>query len=200
MRTPNVQRMQETLNYIKDHYKKTGRIPSFRTIKTEQGYKSMNTLSHDIERLKDAGSLIVDKEGRIHLPMSMKERKQTATVVGGIRCGSPTEATEEMPETVELPVLLFGEALNRVVMKAEGDSMIGLGIHDGDWLIVKKQPVAHEGEIVAAMLSGGEYTCKTLRKDSDGYFLEAANPDYAPIRPDDEWFIYGVVQQVIHKV
>ena len=200
MRTPNAQRMQETLNYIKDHHKKTGRIPSFRTIKAEQGYKSMNTLSHDIERLKDAGSLIVDKEGRIHLPMSDAERRQIATVVGGIRCGSPTEATEETPETVELPVILFGSALNRVVMKAEGDSMIGLGIHDGDWLVVKKQPVAREGEIVAAMLSGGEYTCKTLRKDDDGFYLEAANPDYAPIRPDDDWFIYGVVQQVIHKV
>ena len=200
MRTPNVQRMQETLNYIKDQHKKTGRIPSFRTIKAEQGYKSMNTLSHDIERLKDAGALIVDKEGRIHLPMSMKERKQTATVVGGIRCGTPTEATEEMPETVELPVALFGEDLNRVVMKAEGDSMVGLGIHDGDWLIVKKQPVARAGQIVAAMFAGGDFTCKTLRKDEEGFYLEAANADFGDIRPDEDWFIYGVVQQVIHKV
>lgn len=199
MRTPNLQRMQDTLKYIADYHETNDRMPSFRTIKDARGYKSMNTLFADIERLKEAGSLIVDKENRLRLP-SEKSRRRSATLVGGIRCGMPTDATVEDPETVELPTVLFGEDLNRVIMKAEGDSMIGLGIHDGDWLIVKRQPTANVGDIVAAMLSCGEYTCKIFQRDEEGYYLEAANPEYKPIRPSEDWFIYGIVQHVIHKV
>ena len=200
MRKPNTQRMQDTLKYIIDYHEANDRMPSFRTIKDACNYKSMNTLFADIERLKEQHALTVDTENRLRLPMSEKSRRRSATLVGGIRCGTPTDATVEDPETVELPEVLFGEDLNRVIMKAEGDSMIGLGIHDGDWLIVKKQPTANVGDVVAAMLSCGEYTCKIFRKDEEGYYLEAANPDYKPIRPSEDWFLYGVVQHVIHKV
>ena len=141
MRKPNTQRMEETLKYITEYNETNDRMPSFRTIKDACSYKSMNTLFADIERLKEAGSLIVDKENRLRLPLSEKSRRRSATMVGGIRCGTPSDATVEDSETVELPAVLFGEDLNRVIMKAEGDSMIGLGIHDGDWLIVYLQDI-----------------------------------------------------------
>lgn len=200
MRKPNTERMLATLEFIKEYKRNLDRMPSFRLMKSELHYSSMNTLVADIDRLVEQNALIKDKDGRLNLPKNEVCRKRSATLVGGIRCGAPTDATEEEPETVELPVALFGEDVNRVIMKAEGDSMIGLGIHDGDWLIVKKQPTANEGETIAAMLAGGEFTCKILRQDEDGYYLEAANPDYGPIRPTDDWFIYGVVQQVVHKI
>lgn len=199
MRKPNTDRMSSTLKYITDYKRDHDIIPSYRTIKEALGYKSMNTLVADIDRLKEMNALVV-RDNKLCLPRSEPSRKRSATMVGGIRCGAPTDATVEDPETVELPAVLFGEDLNRVIMRAEGDSMIDLGIHDGDWLIVKKQPTAAVGDIVAAMLSCGEYTCKIFQKDEEGYYLEAANPEYKPIRPSEDWFIYGVVQHVIHKV
>lgn len=200
VRTRDNGRMDKTAAFIEDYERKYDRIPSYRTILKECGYGSMTTLYSDIKRLKEADILGVDELGRLRLSRREGIKKLTAMVVGGIRCGTPTDPTEDTQETVELPPVLFGEDYNRVIMKAEGDSMTGKGIYDGDWLIVKKQPTANVGDVVAAMMANGEYTCKTLRHDEKGYYLEAANPDYTLIRPTEDWFIYGVVQQVIHKV
>lgn len=200
MRTPNLKRTYETLQYIIDYQQKNGKMPSFRTIKIDCKYTSMNTLAADIDRLKKRNELIVDKDNNLHLPLSKEVRKQIATLVNEIRRGAETDEANNKPVVIELPAALFGEELNRVILKANDNDMSSIGIFNGDWLIVKKEPIAHEGDVIIAYFSNGDYTCKRLCKNDDGFYLESTNPDSEPIMPTDDWFIYGVVKHVIHKL
>lgn len=199
MRTPNLKRTYETLQYIRDYEQKHGKMPSYRAIKDDCNYTSMNTLAADIDRLKKRNELIVDKDNNLHLPLSKEVRKQIATLVKEIRRGTETDETNE-PVVIELPAALFGEELNRVVLKAKDKDMSSIGIFDGDWLIVKKEPIANEGDVIIAFFSNGDYTCKRLCKNDEGFYLESANPDSEPIMSTEDWFIYGVVKHVIHKL
>jgi repressor LexA len=118
-------------------------------------------------------------------------------VVGRIAAGGPILAEQLVEDVFPLPRQLVG-AGELFLLKVVGDSMIDAAICDGDWVVVRRQPVAENGEIVAAMLDG-EATVKTLKRSDGHVWLLPQNPSYAPI-PGDEAQVLGRVVSVLRSL
>lgn len=122
-------------------------------------------------------------------------------LVGRIAAGVPILAEEMIEDTFWLPRKLVG-AGTLFILKITGDSMTGASIVDGDMVVVRKQPVAENGEIVAAAVIDGieaEATVKTLRRSDGHVWLVPHNPAYTPI-PGDKATILGRVVAVLRRV
>ena len=112
-------------------------------------------------------------------------------VVGRIAAGGPILAEQVVEDVFPLPRQLVGEG-ELFLLKVAGDSMIEAAICDGDWVVVRRQPVAENGEIVAAMIDG-EATVKTLKRVDGHVWLLPHNPAYAPIDGDGATVLGRVV-------
>ena len=118
-------------------------------------------------------------------------------VVGRIAAGGPILAEQVVEDVFPLPRQLVGDG-DLFLLKVVGDSMIDAAICDGDWVVVRRQPVAENGEIVAAMIDG-EATVKTLKRIDGHVWLMPHNPAYSPI-PGDESTILGRVVSVLRSL
>jgi repressor LexA len=118
-------------------------------------------------------------------------------MVGRIAAGGPILAEQMIEDVFPLPKALVGDG-TLFLLRVSGDSMIDAAISDGDWVVVRQQPAAENGEIVAAMIDG-EATVKTLRRRDGKVWLLPHNPAYAPI-PGDDATILGKVVTVLRKV
>ena len=118
-------------------------------------------------------------------------------VVGRIAAGGPILAEQMIEDVFPLPKSLVGEG-TLFMLKVVGDSMIDAAIADGDWVVVRQQPDAENGEIVAAMIDG-EATVKTLQRRDGKVWLLPHNPAYSPI-DGSEATILGRVVSVVRKV
>jgi len=118
-------------------------------------------------------------------------------VVGRIAAGGPILAEQVVEDVFPLPRQLVGEG-ELFLLKVAGDSMIDAAICDGDWVVVRRQPVAENGEIVAAMIDG-EATVKTLKRADGHVWLLPHNPAYAPI-DGDEATVLGRVVSVLRSL
>lgn len=112
-------------------------------------------------------------------------------VVGRIRAGRPIRAEESIEDVFPLPRELVGNG-TLFLLKVVGDSMVGAGVVDGDWVVVRQQPTAENGEMVAAMVDK-EATIKTFKRSGNRVWLIPHNPVYAPIRFDDAAILGKVV-------
>ena len=112
-------------------------------------------------------------------------------VVGRIAAGGPILAEQLVEDVFPLPRQLVG-AGELFLLKVVGDSMVDAAICDGDWVVVRRQPVAENGEIVAAMLDG-EATVKTLKRTDGHVWLLPQNPAYSPIDGDHAQVLGRVV-------
>jgi repressor LexA len=118
-------------------------------------------------------------------------------LVGRIAAGGPVLAEEAIEDIFPLPKQIVGDG-TLFLLKVVGDSMINAAIADGDWVVVRQQQVAENGEIVAAMIDG-EATVKTFKHAGDHVWLMPHNPAYTPI-PGDEAVILGRVVAVLRRV
>jgi repressor LexA len=118
-------------------------------------------------------------------------------LVGRIAAGGPILAEQSVEDVFPLPRQLVGEG-TLFLLKVAGDSMINAAIADGDWVVVRQQPDALNGDIVAAMIDG-EATVKTFKKSDGHVWLMPHNPAYAPIL-GDESSILGKVVAVLRRV
>ncbi len=118
-------------------------------------------------------------------------------LVGRIAAGGPILAEQSIEDIFPLPRQIVGEG-NLFLLKVVGDSMINAAIADGDWVVVRQQPVAENGDIVAAMIDG-EATVKTFKRSTDHIWLMPHNPAYTPIQ-GDEAEILGKVVAVLRRV
>jgi repressor LexA len=124
-------------------------------------------------------------------------------LIGRIAAGGPILAEETIEDVFPLPKQIVGDG-TLFLLKVVGDSMINAAIADGDWVVVRQQEDAENGEIVAAQLEGAqdqaEATVKTLRRAGDGHiWLMPHNPAYDPI-PGDNATILGRVVAVLRRV
>jgi repressor LexA len=122
--------------------------------------------------------------------------------VGRIAAGSPILAAESADEIIHLPRQLVGHG-ELIMLNVVGDSMTGAAITDGDWVVVRCQPSAENGDIVAAMIDSdtpaeAEATVKTYRKRDGHVWLNPHNPAYEPI-PGDNATIVGKVVAVLRR-
>ncbi|MFP5335082.1 MAG: transcriptional repressor LexA [Actinomycetes bacterium] len=118
-------------------------------------------------------------------------------VVGRIAAGGPILAEQAVEDVFPLPRQLVGDG-QLFLLKVSGDSMVDAAICDGDWVVVRQQPVAENGEIVAAMIDG-EATVKTLKRRDGHVWLLPHNAAYEPIDGDDAT-ILGRVVAVLRSV
>ncbi len=118
-------------------------------------------------------------------------------LVGRIAAGGPLLAEQVVEDVFPLPRQVVGDG-TLFLLQVVGDSMIDAAICDGDWVVVRQQPVAENGEIVAAMIDG-EATVKTYRRRDGHVWLMPHNPAYTPI-PGDEATLLGKVTAVLRRV
>lgn len=102
-------------------------------------------------------------------------------LLGKISCGNPIEAIENPDEFFTLPASLIPARESIFTLKCQGDSMINVGIYDKDIVIIQKQNVARNGDIVAAMTDEGKVTLKTFYKETDHIRLQPENDTMSPI-------------------
>lgn len=112
-------------------------------------------------------------------------------LVGRIAAGGPILAEQAVEDVFTLPRQLVGEG-ELFMLHVAGDSMVDAAICDGDWVVVRRQPVAENGQIVAALLDD-EATVKTLQRRDGHVWLMPANPSYSPILGDDATILGKVV-------
>jgi repressor LexA len=154
------------------------RLPGHPAVRPEPGREE--------EQSADIPGIDIPSQEAIYVPL-----------VGRIAAGGPILAEQSVEDVFPLPRQLVGEG-TLFLLKVAGDSMINAAIADGDWVVIRQQPVAENGDIVAAMLDG-EATVKTF-KQSDGHvWLIPHNPAYTPIL-GDEASILGRVVAVLRRI
>ena len=127
--------------------------------------------------------------------------RQFALLRHAVPAGIPSAADDEIETRVSLDEHLIEHKESTFFMRVAGDSMRGLGIFDGDLLVVDRALPATHGCVVIAVVDG-EFTVKQLIYTATGRLLRAAHPDYADliIQPEQDLSIWGVVQWNVHKV
>ncbi len=118
-----------------------------------------------------------------------------------IRAGFPSPADDYVADTLDLNEHLMPRKEASFLLRAKGESMLGVGIHDGDILVVDRSLNATDGRVVIATLDG-QFTVKTLEKKRGKIRLLPANPSFEPIeiKDEQELQIWGVVTRVIHSL
>ncbi|MFI7448624.1 transcriptional repressor LexA [Nonomuraea sp. NPDC049714] len=200
------QRQQRILVTIRDWVVKYGHPPSTREIGRAVGLRSSSSVSKHLRSLEEKGLLHrgtamtrpIDVRPFLRAPApEPADDLVTVPVVGDIAAGSPIPADEHMDGTLTLPRDLTGRG-NVFGLRVRGDSMIDAAICDGDIVVVRQQPEAHSGQIVAAMIDG-EATVKVYRRRDGHVHLEPRNPLY-DIIDGDSAVVLGIVVSVLRSV
>lgn len=185
-------RQAEVLNYIKKYIATHGYPPATREIGAELGLSSPATVHTHLKKLEDAG-LIRKTNSKFRTIeilgeneyLNAKEDVVKVPLLGKITAGSPIEAIEMPDEYFDLPISLVPNKEQVFTLLVSGESMINKGIYNGDIVIVQKQKVARNGDIVVAMTMDNEVTLKTFYKESDYIRLQPENDTMAPIILDN---------------
>ncbi|CAM3708928.1 transcriptional repressor LexA [Mesobacillus zeae] len=182
-------RQQDILEFIKKEVKKKGYPPSVREIGEAVGLASSSTVHGHLARLESKGLIrrdptkpraieILDLQQESHIP---KYNVINVPVVGKVTAGQPITAIENVEEYFPLPDRLVPSDEQVFMLEVMGDSMIEAGILDGDYVIVKQQKTANNGEIVVAMTEEDEATVKRFFKEKEFVRLQPENPTMDPI-------------------
>ncbi len=181
-------RQEDVLNYIKKYIVEHGFPPSTREIGAALGLSSPATVHTHLKKLEDAGCIkkTNSKFRTIEVVGVNEFQKKDEDIVkvpllGKVACGNPIEAIENPDEWFTLPASLIPPKETIFTLQCSGDSMINVGIYDGDIVIVQKQKVARNGDIVVAMTDEGDVTLKTFYKEDDHIRLQPENDTMSPI-------------------
>ena len=159
---------------------------------------SLSQVNRYVSLLVDLGKLKKDKQGKIDISYNFNlSQSILAPIVGEVRCGQPIFAQENIESIYQLPTEIFGKE-NIFLLHARGDSMEGVGIRDGDILVVKKCESAENGDIVVALIDDSA-TVKTFYKKKDYIVLHPENEKYNDIITKDVK-ILGIVKKYIHSL
>lgn len=204
---------QKILDYIEEEISRVGYPPSVREIGEAVGLKSSSTVHTHLKNLEKLGLIKRDstKPRAIGVTKSSEEDKKKAKlqnaefhnevveipVLGRISAGKPISAIEEHDQYFPVPAAMVRGG-NFFMLKIKGDSMVNKGILDGDYVIIKEQTEARNGEM-AACLVGEEATVKTFYKEKDHFRLQPENESYQAILLK-EVSVLGIVKGVIRTL
>jgi repressor LexA len=209
------QRQRTILDVIRSSVTTRGYPPSIREIGDAVGLTSTSSVAHQLRTLERKGYLRRDPNRPRAVDVRTPEELAgpvVATdvagsdalpeptyvpVLGRIAAGGPILAEEAVEDVFPLPRELVGEG-SLFLLKVVGESMIDAAICDGDWVVIRQQNVAENGDIVAAMIDG-EATVKTFKRTRGQVWLMPHNPLFDPI-PGNDAAILGKVVTVIRKV
>jgi repressor LexA len=216
-------RQQRVLAHIKEAIEKRGYPPSMREIGEAVGLTSSSSVAHQLKVLEEKGFLKRDPNRpralEVFLPEVMAARRSMSSaeetsydetgigdsmpaatyvpVVGRIAAGGPILAEERVEDIFPLPKQLVGDG-QLFLLEVSGDSMIDAAICSGDYVVIRQQPTAENGEIVAAMIDG-EATVKTFQRKDGNVWLLPHNDAYDPIDGTNAT-ILGKVTAVLRRV
>jgi repressor LexA len=211
------QRQRRVLEVIRDSIERRGYPPSVREIGEAVGLSSASSVAHQLSVLQKKGWLRRDPNRPraldVRLPGDSVHAAPAGSsggadevampaptyvpLVGRIAAGGPVLAEQALEDVFPLPRELVGEG-TLFMLKVAGDSMVEAAICDGDWVVVRQQPNAENGEIVAAMIDG-EATVKTYKRRDGHVWLMPHNPAFEPI-PGDDATILGRVVTVLRRI
>ena len=210
-------RQRKVLDVIRESVERRGFPPTIREIGEAVGLASTSSVSHQLVTLQKKGFLRRDdrrpravdvrtpeqvRQGIESLSVGAEDRQAHplpayVPVIGRIAAGGPILAEQAVEDVFPLPRELVGTG-TLFLLKVVGDSMIDAAIADGDWVVVRQQPTANNGEIIAAMIDG-EATVKTYKKSGGHVWLLPHNPAYEPIAGDAA-VVLGRVVTVLRKI
>lgn len=207
------QRQRLVLEYIHRSISERGYPPSMREIGDAVGLTSPSSVKHQLASLERKGFIRRDPNRPRAIEVRLPDAAESAVdltdsgdarpaaayvpVVGRIAAGGPILAEQVVEDVFPLPKQLVGDG-QLFMLKVVGDSMVDAAICDGDWVVVRQQPTAENGDVVAAMLDD-EATVKTFKKRDGHIWLMPHNPDYEPILGDDA-VIVGKVTAVLRSL
>lgn len=183
-------RQQAVLNSIEDCIREKGYGPTVREVCQSLGLSSPSTVHVHLKALEEKGLITRDplKSRSIALTYPL-DNNATSTeapfikpsfsktldlpLVGDVAAGSPILAQENIVDIITLPTDIVGDSA-AFLLSVRGDSMIEAGINSGDYVVVKEQPTAHNGDIVVALVDDGA-TVKRFYKESDHFRLQPEN-------------------------
>lgn len=184
MANPRGDTQAKILAYIERATLQKGYPPSVREICEATGLKSTSTVHGHLIRLEKKGLLYRDsmKPRAISVPVDHQAYRADMVqvpVVGRVTAGVPILATENVEDYIALPQSMIGSG-EHFILSVRGESMINAGILDGDYVIVRKQNTAYNGDIVIAMIDD-EATVKRFYKENNVFRLQPENPTMDPI-------------------
>jgi repressor LexA len=193
-------RQQQMLEAIYSFVRKRGLPPTVRELGQRVGLRSTCTVQRHLEALIRKGVLKRDgsKARSIEIiasrdPVMIPRRSTPVPVVGAVAAGQPITAVENIEQVIPLPSEFVPE--DAFLLRLKGDSMIEAGLLDGDYVVVRPQKTAEDGEIVVALIDD-EATVKRFRRKRGKIHLEPANSTMAPIVVNDADILGTVVMSL----
>jgi repressor LexA len=209
-------RQRRVLEVIREWVERFGYPPSVREIGEAVGLTSTSSVAHQLRALERKGYLRRDPNRPRAVGIRPADTEPAAPkappapseeparpspvfvpVVGRIAAGGPVLAEQAIEDVFPLPREIVG-AGSLFLLRVAGDSMVEAAITDGDWVVVRQQPSAENGDIVAAMIDG-EATVKTFKRRDGHIWLLPHNPAYEPI-PGDHATVLGRVVAVLRRL
>ncbi len=184
-------RQMKILDFIKKEVKEKGYPPSVREIAEAVGLASSSTVHGHLDRLEKRGLIrrdpakpraieILDGNRTDNTPLMEAVKTVTVPVIGKVTAGMPITAVENIEEYFVLPENIVGSDLV-YMLRIQGESMIETGILNDDYVIVRQQNTANNGDIVVAMTTEDEATVKRISKEKDHIRLQPENSKMEPI-------------------
>lgn len=190
MRRRDTDKQKKILDFVNREVATKGYPPSVREICEAVGFKSPSTVHAYIKKMEVEGQIVKDAtkpralrtlghEGKFREGFMSDREIENVPVVGRVTAGAPILAVENVEETFPIPVQYLENSVS-FMLRVRGDSMINAGILDGDYILVRQQNTAVNGDMVVALIED-EATVKTYYKERDHIRLQPENPDFAPI-------------------
>ena len=215
-RGKRVKRQLAIYDFIRTYSTEHGYPPSVREIGAAVGLASPSTVHMHLKVLEEHGLIrrdskkprtieVVDKQAssaddqvpQASVSQDVDRNLISLPLVGRVAAGTPILAEQNVEETLTLPTSIVGDA-SSFILRVRGESMINAGIFDGDYIVVKEQRDAHNGEIVVALIDDSA-TVKTFYRERDRVRLQPENDSMDPIYVDDP-VILGRVTALIRSI
>lgn len=186
--------IQSVFRDIEIFFRENQRMPTYGEMMEALGVRSKSVVHFWVGKLLAAGLLVKDTGGFLKLTRTTPG----IPLVGSVQAGLPTTAEEAFRDVISLDEYLINRPDSSFLLSVQGDSMNGEGIKEGDMVIVERGREPKNGDIILAEVDG-DWTMKYFRKEGKDVVLEAANPKYAPIHPQQELRVGGVITAVVRK-
>ncbi len=193
-------KQEAVLTALKKYMARKGYPPTVRDLCEATGLSSTATVQVHLDNLQSKGYINKDnrKNRTIEILVPNEYDKKNESIIsvpllGKASCGNPIEAIEQPNEYFDLPVTMINGKNEVFTLKTSGDSMINVGIYDGDIIVVEKRNDAKNGDTVVALTDDNEVTVKTFYKESDHFRLQPENDYMEPIILDNVTILGKVI-------
>ncbi len=193
-------KQEAVLTALKKYIARKGYPPTVRDLCEATGLSSTATVQVHLDNLQSKGYINKDnrKNRTIEILVPNEYLKTNESIIsvpllGKASCGNPIEAIEQPNEYFDLPVTMINGKKEVFTLKTSGDSMINVGIYDGDIIVVEKRNDAKNGDTVVALTNDNEVTVKTFYKETDHFRLQPENDYMEPIILDSVTILGKVI-------